>query len=185
MSRIHGFFLKWRLGYQPWRPHPTCSFFIPLRPLPIASCVLPRAKKPSTFRFEEFWVHMPGFSEVAKKAWVEPSLHTDPYHILQNKFQLTGKHRKQWSKSLLSHAKIQLHVALLVILHLDLSMEQRFLTPEESHIRARIKRRVIVLAVLYRFRKKQRARINNLRDGDANTKIFHKRVNSRRRKTSS
>ena len=38
------------------------------------------------------------------------------------------------------------------------------------------------LAVLERSRKKQSARISNLREGDANTRYFHLRVNGRRRK---
>jgi hypothetical protein len=33
-----------------------------------------------------------------------------------------------------------------------------------------------------RARKKQSARISNIKEGDANTKIFHLRVNARRRK---
>jgi hypothetical protein len=61
-------------------------------------------------------------------------------------------------------------------------MENRQLSPEERDIRARLKRRVIGLAALERSRKKQRARINNLRHGDANTKFFHRKVNTRRRK---
>jgi hypothetical protein len=73
-------------------------------------------------------------------------------------------------------------MALQVIYHLDLAMESRQLSPEERDIRARLKRRVIGLASLERSRKKQRARINNLRHGDANTKFFHRKVNCRRRK---
>ena len=38
------------------------------------------------------------------------------------------------------------------------------------------------MAVLERARKKQSARIANLKEGDANTKFFHRRVNARRRK---
>ena len=73
-------------------------------------------------------------------------------------------------------------MALLVILHLDMAMEHRALSPEEFDIRARLKRCIIGLAALERTRKKQRARINYLRDGDANTKFFHARVNARRQK---
>jgi hypothetical protein len=61
-------------------------------------------------------------------------------------------------------------------------MESRHLSPEERDIRTRLKRRVIGLAALERARKKHRARINDLRDGDANTKFFHRKVNARRRK---
>jgi hypothetical protein len=43
-------------------------------------------------------------------------------------------------------------------------------------------KRVVALAVVERSRKKQCARIANIKEGDANTKFFHMRVNARRRK---
>lgn len=54
--------------------------------------------------------------------------------------------------------------------------------PEERDLRSRLKRRVISLSVLQRARKSQCARIANLKDGDANTNFFHRRINARRRK---
>src|SRR3954465_15373197 len=81
-----------------------------------------------------------------------------------------------------SKANVQLHAVLLVILWLDIAQETRLLPPAESDLRARLKRRVISLAVLERARKSQCARIANLKDGDANTKFFHRRINARRRK---
>jgi hypothetical protein len=44
------------------------------------------------------------------------------------------------------------------------------------------KRKVIALSVIERARKKQYARIANIKEGDANTKFFHLRVNAWRRK---
>lgn len=57
----------------------------------------------------------------------------------------------------------------------------RKLSVAELDLRAR-KRRVISLAVVECCRKKQCARIANLKGGGANTKFFHHRINARRRK---
>lgn len=85
---------------------------------------------------------------------------------------------KCWSKRLFSSAKIRLHVALQVILYLDTAQDNRPLSPEEADVRARLKRRVIGLAIIVRTRKKQCARVENLKEGDA----IHLRVNAGRRK---
>jgi hypothetical protein len=74
------------------------------------------------------------------------------------------------------------HAALLVILHFDLAQENRVLNANERDLHARLKRKVVALAVVERARKKQSARITHIKEGDANTKFFHLRVNARRRK---
>jgi hypothetical protein len=45
-----------------------------------------------------------------------------------------------------------------------------------------MKKKVIALAVVERARKKQSARIANIKEGDANTKFIHLWVNAGRRK---
>ena len=125
---------------------------------------------------------MPGFNEVVQKAWNERVDHTEPYLILYHKLKKTALRLSEWSRGLFSKAKIHHQAALLVIFRLDIAQEDRLLSTEEIELRARLKRRVIALAALVRSRRKQCARIANLRDGDANTKFFHCRVNVRRRK---
>jgi hypothetical protein len=66
---------------------------------------------------------MPALTEVVQNAWTEPSTHTNPYDILHSKLLLIGKSLKQWNRSIFSNAKIQFHMALDVILQLDLAME--------------------------------------------------------------
>ena len=117
-----------------------------------------------------------------QKAWDERVGHSEPYQVLYHKLKKTAIRLSEWSKNLFSKAKVQLHAALLVILHLDIAQEERALSHEERDLRTRLKRRVISLAVLERSRKSQCARLANLKHGDANTKFFHRRINARRRK---
>jgi hypothetical protein len=73
-------------------------------------------------------------------------------------------------------------MALEVILRLDEAHDFRTLSPVEHDIRKRLKKWVTSLAVMERARKKQCDRMVNLKEGDANTKYFHMKINARRRK---
>jgi hypothetical protein len=59
-----------------------------------------RPRKLRSFRFEDFWVRMPGFMDVVKDAWAQHLLHLDPYHILHKKLLTSGKRPKVWSRRL-------------------------------------------------------------------------------------
>lgn len=69
-----------------------------------------------------------------------------------------------------------------VILWLDIAQENRCLSLHEQALRVALKKRVMGLAVIKRSRKRHNSRITNLREGDANTKFFHLKVNSRKRR---
>ena len=134
------------------------------------------------YHFENFWIKMPGFKETVLNAWNEENPHTEPLHRLNFKLQTTASRLKEWSRNLLSETKLQLHMALDVILQLDKAQENRVLIPDELELRKKLKQRVLGLSVLERARKRQASRITNIKLGDANTKYFHLKVNSRRRK---
>lgn len=69
-----------------------------------------------------------------------------------------------------------------VIQRLDAAQENRDLTQAEFRLRLGLKRRLLGYAVIERARKKQASRITNIKEGDANTKYFHRKVNARKKK---
>jgi hypothetical protein len=69
-----------------------------------------------------------------------------------------------------------------VILRLDEAQDFRQLSAAEFNLRSKLKKRLTGWLVIEKARKKQCARINNIREGDANTRFFHLRANGRRRK---
>ena len=91
--------------------------------------------------------------------------HTEPLHRLNFKLQTTASRLKEWSRNLLSETKLQLHMALDVILQLDKAQENRALTPEEHGLRKKLKHRVLGLSILERARKRQASRITNIELG--------------------
>lgn len=61
-------------------------------------------RRPRTFRFENFWIKMPGFHDTVVAAWSEPKPHTEPMHRLTHKLQITAMRLREWSSRLLSEA---------------------------------------------------------------------------------
>jgi hypothetical protein len=125
---------------------------------------------------------MPGFKETVQDAWNAPHTHIEPCQCLFHKLSNTSLRLRKWSKSLFSKAKVEFHMANEIILRLDIAQESRALSPQERDLRARLKRRILGLAVLERSRKHQSSRVRCLKEGDANTRYFHLRINGRRRK---
>jgi hypothetical protein len=170
----------WDLVFENHVLHALSSSLSDHCPLLLSNQSGPR--KPPIFRFESFWTKMPGFKETVQLAWSAPSTHTQQAHNINHKLKATALGLKSWSKSLFSDCKLQLLMALDVILQLDIAQESRDLSLEERNLRADLKRRVKGLAALERSRKRQASIIRYLREGDANTNFFHLRVNARKRK---
>ena len=162
-QRNHKLYIRSLSTFNTHLLHALSSSLSDHCPLLLADDKGPR--RPRTFKFENFWISMPGFMEVVNKAWNEPLEHSEPYQVLFHKLKKVALRLSEWSRGLFSKAKIHLQAALLVILHLDIAQEGRILSADERELRARLKRRVIALSVLERSRKKQCVRITNLRVG--------------------
>jgi hypothetical protein len=119
MSKLDAFFCneEWDIAFSSHILHTLSSSLSDHCQLLLASNKGP--KKPRSFQFENFWIKMPGFKDVAQEAWNNVAGHEEPCQRLFHKLKATGKSLQKWSKSLFSKAKVELHMALEVILRLD------------------------------------------------------------------
>lgn len=152
-----------------------CIFYVPLYKLKTRP-------RPARFRFENFRVKFPHFQETVQHAWTRPVQHACPFVRLKRKMIRVAQDLCTWSKSLFGKARMQFHVANEVILRLDMAQETRRLTEAKYDLRKMLKVRVLGLAAIDRARKRQASRIRWLRASDANSKLFHAKICSRRRK---
>jgi hypothetical protein len=82
---------------------------------------------------------MLGFTHVVNEAWTGHINHVEPCPRLFHKLKKTGKKLRAWSKSLFAKTKGQLHMALEIILRLDMAQENWALGNDERDLRARLK----------------------------------------------
>jgi len=89
---------------------------------------------------------------------------------------------QSWSQKQVGHVKTQLGLSLEILHRLEIAQDSRALTPEEDWLRCEAKRYCLVLSSLERTVARLRSRIRFLKDGDANTALFHSQARFRKRK---
>jgi hypothetical protein len=146
-------------------------------PLLLDCAPLPPAQR--RFRFEEFWLRLDGFHDTVADAWL--SVHdADPFRRLTLRLQATARKLTSWSAKSAGNVQQKLAIARELILHFDKAQESRLLSPHERWLHMQLKVSYLGLASLERTIARQRARIASLRDGDANTSLFHRQCTYRR-----
>lgn len=147
----------------------------------LLTCGDPGPKK-RKFRFETYWTKIEGFMDIIRESWEQQVDAEDPYAILYVKMARLSKKLSQWGQKKISYFRLQIQIANEVILRLDVAQESRLLTDLERRLRAALKGKCLALASLERIRVRQRARIRNLKEGDAGTAYFYMKLRARRRK---
>ena len=135
--------------------------------------------KPS-FKFEEFWLRLPGFKDTVAAAWDRPVHATNPIRRIHIKLSRTAKALKKWQRESVGVLKTQIAIAKEVIWRLDLAEEGRPLSPTEQELRRRMKLSYLGLLSFQKIKLRQRSRLTRIRLCDVNSKFFHAKVNGRR-----
>jgi hypothetical protein len=134
------------------------------------------------FRCEAHWLLQEEFLPVVTEAWEKPVRSADAIRVLHIKLSRTAEALRKWNKRQVKWAKMVSSIADEVIFSLDVAQEDRVLTEQERQLRTLLKSKLLGFAAIDRIKWRQCSRITWIREGDANTKLFHLRANGRRRK---
>lgn len=148
---------------------------------PLFLCSQQQVPRWAHFRFEHFWIRVPGFQDVVASAWSSPVRGTSPLIVFHNRLTATARSLRSWSRTLFSEARTQLLMANDNILRLDVAQESRTLSAHELDLRKELKVRVLGWAAVERSRRRQSSSIQ-IKEGDACTKFFRRKAASRRKK---
>jgi hypothetical protein len=99
-------------------------------------------------------------------------------HLLRE----TAKALVKWSSKAVGNIRLRIQIAMEVIFRLEVAQDSRSLSPKEISLRRFLKLRYLGLTSLQRTIAWQQSSLRWLREGDANTKLFHLHANHRRRK---
>lgn len=125
------------------------------------------------FHFESFWTKLSGFHEVVAQSWEQSVAASCPMEQLDMKLKRLTKALQSWSQKQVGHIKTQLGIAREILHRPEIAQDSRVLTLEEDWLRCEAKRHCLVMSSLDRTVARLRSRISFLKDGDANTALFH------------
>lgn len=125
------------------------------------------------FRFDEYWLRVPGFQDVVRDAWNGGVAASNLCRLLDQKLRAVAKALRHWHARKVGNVRLQLAVARAIIYELDTAEEFRQLSPVEIQHRKDLKHTVLGLASLFWTMARQRAKTRQLREGDVCTRFFH------------
>uniref|UniRef100_A0A2N9J584 UBC core domain-containing protein n=1 Tax=Fagus sylvatica TaxID=28930 RepID=A0A2N9J584_FAGSY len=135
----------------------------------------------SAFKFENMWLKSEGFVDRVSSWWAGYEFVGTPSFVLASKLKALKEDLKHWNKETFGDVRLQRHRKMGKILELDVKEGNGGLSSEDQILREELKCEVVRLAHLEETSWRQKSRVLWLKEGDNNTRFFHKTTNSNRR----
>jgi hypothetical protein len=117
-------------------------------------------------------------------AWNSVPVGHCPFSTFDLKLKGTAKALQGWSSKKVGHIETQLHLARDLIHQLEIAQDGRILSVLERWLLSKLKKLALALASTKRTIARLRSRISWLKEGDANSKLFHSFARYRKKKNS-
>ena len=139
------------------------------------------ARGKSPFKFENIWLKVEGFVDRVRGWWNSYHFLGSPSYVLACKFKALKKDLKLWNKHVFGDVHFRKKCLLSELLALDMREGLQVLTVEDKERKIEIKAEIESLAALEEVSWRQKSRALFLKEGDNNTRFFHRLANSHRR----
>ena len=135
---------------------------------------------PTPFRFENMWLQHPSFKECFSSWWREFDGNDWEGHKFMRKLQFVKVKLKDWNKNSFGTLKERKKNILDEIANIDAIEQEGVLSSELSAQRVLRKGELEELILREEIHWRQKAKVKWVKDGDCNSKFFHKVTNDRR-----
>ena len=134
----------------------------------------------SAFKFENMWLKVEGFVDRVKHWWDGYSFAGSPSFILAQKLKVLKANLKKWNMEEFSDLAFKKNNLLTELMDLDAREELVGLSDEDQICHLQIKGDIEQLASLEEIPWRQKSRALYVKEGDNNTRFFHRLANSHR-----
>ena len=139
------------------------------------------ARGKSPFKFENMWLKTDGFVDRVQSWWNQHSFVGTPSFVLAKKLKALKEDIIQWNRREFGNVDRQKKQLLEELKILDAKEEELGLTDREKCYRADLRSLVEHLLSLEEISWRKKSKMLCIKEGDNNTKFFHKMANSHRR----
>ena len=128
------------------------------------------------------WLRVDNFVDKVKEWWASYLFHGTPSFILAKKLAALKLDLKKWNELEFGNVSVKKQALWCKLNDLDVKEETFILSAEEKLDQSNLRSDIEKLALMEETSWRQKSRVLHLKEGDANTKFFHRMANSNRKK---